>query len=318
MTFELAPSMRLVAQGVDVKYSFLVAVVILFHDTVILFEDEVNFIWSKRWTIGKVLYIVIRYLAFVDASLILFYSFASAHSPEACDLLYNVTMWFMTAGTIFGQVVLLVRTYAIWDQRRTVGICLVLFHCGTIIAGAFFLNDSAAALKFVPSPAPGVVPCIPLPNRSSAGAFLDPLSWGKNIRYLTSTTFENIERKLTDILLLTLIKARMQWTKHATPIMHTLYRDGILYCVILLLVSLANVILMRSVNDAPYFYMLTEPLRVLHAVFTTRIILNVRMAAEKPVADFDKSCFGDIPTFEVHSSVGSLDHRISDVDLTDD
>lgn len=94
--------------------------------------------------------------------------------------------------------------------------------------------------------------------------------------------------------------------------------------------------------QAPYFYMLTEcvyalgahtgastilvdltlfsnrPLRVLHAIFTTRIILNVRMAAEKPVADFDKSCFGDIPTFEVHPSVGSFDHRIINIDPVDD
>lgn len=54
-----------------------------------------------------------------------------------------------------------------------------------------------------------------------------------------------------------------------------------------------------------------RPLRVLHAILTTRVILNVRIAVEKPVTDFDKSCFGDIPTFVVHSSVGSDDHHPS-------
>jgi len=88
----------LLTQAVSVKFSFIAGVFLLIYDTVINFTDEVNFIWLKRWSVVKVLYIITRYCAFVDASLIIWYYFRSTLSPEACRSVYEIVMWTYTFG----------------------------------------------------------------------------------------------------------------------------------------------------------------------------------------------------------------------------
>ncbi|KLO07776.1 hypothetical protein SCHPADRAFT_634053 [Schizopora paradoxa] len=244
------------------------AIALLFYDTALKLGDEVNHLWFAPWSIAKLLYLIIRYLAFVDASLIMFYEFHPDNSAQECHLLYQVAMWFMTAGIIFCQFVLIVRTYAIWARNFAVGLYLSIFQVAAIIISIIFCNKSAKELIFIPSPIPRVVPCIPLQESN-----------------ISLYAFACVAIFDFNILTLTMLKGYSHYRKSSTPLVRTLYRDGIIYFVVLFTVSLTNVILMRVMNNSPYFYMLTEPQRVLHTVLITRLILNVRVAAEKPTIE---------------------------------
>lgn len=41
------------------------------YDTLIVFGDEVDFIWLQRWSLGKWVYILTRYWAFFDVIVLL-------------------------------------------------------------------------------------------------------------------------------------------------------------------------------------------------------------------------------------------------------
>jgi len=58
--------MPLLTQAANAKFSFIAGAFLLIYDTVMNFSYEVNFVWLKRWSFGKVLYIITRYSAFVD------------------------------------------------------------------------------------------------------------------------------------------------------------------------------------------------------------------------------------------------------------
>jgi len=64
----------------------------------------------------------------------------------------------------------------------------------------------------------------------------------------------------------------------ANSVEHTLYRDGIVYFVALFLICLINVVFLLKEFNSPYFYIATEHQRVLHSIFASRVIINVRKA----------------------------------------
>jgi len=252
----------LVKEAVNVKFAFVAGVFLLIYDTAINFADEVNLIWLKRWSINKVMYIITRYCAFVDAFFILWYFFRSTLTPESCRNVYEVMMWTMTFGMIMAELVLIVRTYVLWGRGIRVLIYLSVIEAVAISVDVFELDQSLKSTTFVPSPSPGGVPCVP--------------TLGINRMFIVYCIIMGVDLNL---LCLTLYKGLYQWRRNSLPLIHILYRDGIVYLVALFLTSTANAVVIFKLFDSPYYYILFEPQRVLHAILASRLIINLREAA---------------------------------------
>jgi len=237
------------------------AVTLLLYDTAIGFSDEVHLIWRQRWAFGKVLYIFARYGCFVDAATALWYSFSTELSPESCRVVYQFANWMMTFGIHVCQVILLIRTYAIWERKMVILSYLCVVQVASIIICFILLKQSNMTVTFEPSPFPTIVSCIP--------------TLGNNRLFVDFCVVFIVEFNFVCTLL---FKGLSQWRRESTPIVHTLYRDGVVYFVALFLICLINVVFLLKGVNTPYFYIATEHQRVFHSILASRVIINARKA----------------------------------------
>ncbi|KAF8966820.1 hypothetical protein BDZ97DRAFT_606223 [Flammula alnicola] len=57
----------------------------------------------------------------------------SVISPETCESQYKVVTWLIVSGIILSEVILLLRTYAIWERRRSILVILCISSIITFI-----------------------------------------------------------------------------------------------------------------------------------------------------------------------------------------
>jgi len=255
--------MPLLTQAANGKFSFIAGAFLLIYDTVMNFSYEVNFVWLKRWSFGKVLYIITRYSAFVDVFFIFWYFFRSTLTQESCHRVYEIMTWSMTFGVIVANLVLDIRTSAMWGQSTLVVIYLSIIELTAIVVAVFELDQSLKTTTFVPSPSPDIVPCIAI--------------LGDNRVFVVCCIIMGID---LNRLLLTLYRGLSQWRRNSVPLIHTLYRDGVVYLVVLVSVSMANAIVIFKFFNSPYYYILVQPQRFLHGILASRISLNLRKAMD--------------------------------------
>jgi len=156
-------------------------------------------------------------------------------------------------------VILILRTYVIWDRNVIVLIYLSAMQAISIAVIIFQLDQSLKSLIFIPSPSPAVVPCVPM--------------LGINRMFSVYLVVMGVDLNL---LCMTFYRGLSQWQRDSVPLIHTLYRDGIYYFVALFALSLANAIVIFKLFDSPYYYIMSEEQRVLHAILAARLIINLR------------------------------------------
>jgi len=182
-------------------------------------------------------------------------------SPDSCRVVYQFANWTLTLGIHICQVVFLIRTYAIWDQKMPVLACLCVIQLVSIIVCLFLLMQSNETVTFGLSVFPTIVPCIP--------------TLGNNRLFIDFCVVSIVE---LNFLCALLVRGLSQWRRVSSPLIHTLYRDGIVYFVILFLICLINATFLLKEFNSPYFYIASEHQRVFHSIFASRVIINVRKA----------------------------------------
>ncbi|KLO09664.1 hypothetical protein SCHPADRAFT_931034 [Schizopora paradoxa] len=265
---DILEDIKFVAQAVNVKYSFVVAIALVVYDTIVKLPDEINLIWLQRWSFGKAFYILARYSNFLDASLVIWYSFDASLTTESCRSLYEAEMWSATFGIAFCYVILVVRTYAIWERKSLVLVYLFSVQLITFIIEAIQVDEAFKAMTFAPSPVPTIVPCI--------------ATLGNNRMFTVFCIMLGFE---FNILCLMLCKGFFQWRRDSTALIHTLYRDGFIYFVVLFASSMVNAIVISKFFNSPYFYVTIQLQRAFHSILASRLILNLR----KVIAEKDMS-----------------------------
>ncbi|KLO08912.1 hypothetical protein SCHPADRAFT_588277 [Schizopora paradoxa] len=232
---------KLLVQSQNVKYFYLSNASLLYYDTFINFDDEYQFIWKARWSVGKILYIMARYFAFVDVALLLVFTLQEHPDPTRCMHIYKTSAWLLVVGVLVAEALLIVRTYAIFERNTYVLAYLVCLKIGLTIPAIKILNDSFGQTTFLPSPAPTILPCFPDVGIGSCWpAFLCIAIFDLNI--LSLTTFNAVS----------------QWSAGMgrSRLLKTLVMDGALYFVCLFASSVSNVVILRTQSQVREF--LTE------------------------------------------------------------
>ncbi|KLO07346.1 hypothetical protein SCHPADRAFT_909573 [Schizopora paradoxa] len=251
-------------RDVTIVKNFIVAsAVILTYDTILTFPSEVRFIWRSKWSIGKVLYFLTRYLAFIDTVFALYYWFRRTATDETiCRHLFRGDAWLFIIGTYTAEAILSLRTYALWDRSTRVLVCLALLASASFTTQAINLHHFLDTVKFSDSPAPSIMPCDAIVHRTTL-----------YINFALVVFFELV------ILILTFWKGFNQWRRCRSPIMSTLYRDSIIIFVCLFAVSTTNLLLFLLANINVFYDILALTQRVIHANLSARVVLHLRIAA---------------------------------------
>ncbi|KAI0078056.1 hypothetical protein K474DRAFT_1594777, partial [Panus rudis PR-1116 ss-1] len=115
------------------------------YDYLLTVNSEVELIWPSRWNPIKILFLLTRYLPFVDVTLVLFYQLKPNISIRTCELTYQPAGWLIVIGIAVAEIILVVRTWAIWGRSKRIalilGIAAVLGLTPTLVIESIFLNS---------------------------------------------------------------------------------------------------------------------------------------------------------------------------------
>jgi len=230
---------------------------ILVYDWICNIDQEISHVWFRPWSTGTLIFFLNRYLPFVDIFVALSAKFTRI-SPEQCLTRNTIVAWLTVLGTFLSEVILILRTYAVWERKRAVRILLIILAACTAICIIVFAQLEVVSLEYVSTAGVGCT----LAKASSIVIFA----------YIVLVISE------TTIVALTAVKAHRELRYSRQPWLVQLYQDGMLFYVYLLAISLAN-ILVATLAPSMFANWLASPQRVVHSVLCTRVLLLVRSSS---------------------------------------
>ncbi|KAK0429972.1 hypothetical protein EV421DRAFT_381523 [Armillaria borealis] len=234
-------------------YSFIASVTVLVYDILLLLPTEIDYVWLP----GPVhplllLFAVNRYLPLIDTAMILHWLL---HEPSAaqCRLLSFITCPLAALCIFASQVILMIRTYAIWDRHKAVFWCfigIVIFCFIPVVVG---LGIQLKTIQLVE----------PLDNP----VYLSHPSKVANLLYIPVIVSETI------IASLTLFKGVQHFRRSSHPFLKELYVSGMFFYACLLFITLANILVPMW---APGMALFLGSFQVnLHSILSNRIMLLI-------------------------------------------
>jgi len=267
-------------QRLVMDYMCVSAAVLFIYDYILTLKLEIKLIWYSPWNYTKVLFLQIRYLTFVDTFLILYYQITPNLPAKWCEFAFPAAMWIATLKMFLAEVVLAIRTWAVWHRNRAVGIGLAALTIGNLITQCVIngITLSKHALEYESPLYPGF-----------RGCHVEPLNNGALLpNYAALTGVEAI------VLALMIISAFRSYKHgHMGEFSHVIHRDAIMFYVVLLSISVANVAIPLALPNNYYdtLTVLTPLEEVLYSILTARIMLNIR----------DQSYQGSVTQTELHT-----------------
>ncbi|KAJ7851081.1 hypothetical protein B0H14DRAFT_3451655 [Mycena olivaceomarginata] len=222
------------------------------------FNLEVSLIWPSRWSLTKILYLLSR-------------SYKLRKAQPHVDLNPTVSIEYcaqintaIAAGNVFGiaiaEAIFVLRTYALSGRQRTVLITFGTLYSVFLVATVSMMTIFLRNMIYSP-PLPHVPGC-----NLTGGPFI-----------LVGLSFILVLLNETALMSYTLWIGVKTYRHSTSPLVTTLYRDGVTYYVFLFLGSAANVAILIGAPKQ-LRELLNTPLRVLHSVLSTRTLLHVRKA----------------------------------------
>ncbi|KZV91423.1 hypothetical protein EXIGLDRAFT_837149 [Exidia glandulosa HHB12029] len=222
------------------------------YDHAVTFLDEVELIWPAAWGPGKILFLLARYLTWPELISGLIHQFFDV-SGETCHNIFGYNSVSIVWGIGAAELILILRTWAIWNREKTLLIVLLVFFCAVWGPETYIIVELVKKTTFVPASSfsPALKGCI-----ITASSQIVTNAW------ILLTAFEAI------ILALTLIKGYQHFSQGSSHLINLLYRDGILYFVYLFAISVANLVVVYT-TEAEFTILLTQ------CVTTARSIRNL-------------------------------------------
>ncbi|KAF9445297.1 hypothetical protein P691DRAFT_710554 [Macrolepiota fuliginosa MF-IS2] len=253
---------------------------LLVYDHLCTLDQEVAYVWSNPLGGGSILFVLNRYLPYVDTLMSLNMNILSVHNPESCLKQNTILTWFIVSGIIISEIILVLRTYALWGRRRLITVILCCSSTVTFIPAIVIAHYEIKSLKYIPTPYPDRPGC--------KLGYASPIIL---IAYILLVVSE------TTVAVLTGIQGYRSLRHSSSPWVKQMYKDGLLFYLYLLVISVANV-LVPVFAPRPLANWLATPQRVLHSVLCNRVLLQIvrqrtgSMTARRPGAVPDQGHSG--------------------------
>ncbi|KAF8185320.1 hypothetical protein K438DRAFT_1974027 [Mycena galopus ATCC 62051] len=190
-------------------------------------------------------------------------------------------------GIAVGEGIFLLRTYALSGRHNVLAIFGGIYAAG-VIASITMVGIFLRGMTYSPPPL-GIPAC-----NLTGGPFV-----------LVGLSFIIVLLNETALMAYTLV-IKVKTYRHArSPLVATLFRDGITYYIFLCLGSATNVVILVAA-PAELRELLNTPLRVLHSVLSTRTLLHVREA--------DRRMMGNDTSQGIRRGVATSTVDFADVD----
>ncbi|EJT96771.1 hypothetical protein DACRYDRAFT_112395 [Dacryopinax primogenitus] len=248
----------------DIRLGSCVALALLSYDYVLTFRQEVLYVWFAPFNFGKFIFLVIRYLPWLDHCAILLEVTLPYPIANLCRI---ASYWHYTCcvlGALLADGVIGLRTWAIWGRTRVAAAFVLLSWIGMAVAGIYYFSlYQTGGITYEPLPpaTPQIFGCHFTVGGSDASFKM----------YLALGSYQVV------IFLATVIRGSHHLRNHPAHVMSIMYRDAFLASTCLFIIVASNMIL--ALTDSSWQYGLIVIYRAFLAVLPARIILNMREAS---------------------------------------
>ncbi|KAF9039375.1 hypothetical protein BJ165DRAFT_1497821 [Panaeolus papilionaceus] len=130
---------------------------VLVLDYLLTLDEEINYMWMQPKGFGTLLFFLNRYSPFLD-TLMALYTQMGVVSPERCKTLYQGITWLVATGLCMSELILLLRTFAMWNHKKAIFFILATMSTLTWGPGIAITYLEIASFRFEPVPE-GAVGC---------------------------------------------------------------------------------------------------------------------------------------------------------------
>ncbi|EAU91167.2 hypothetical protein CC1G_12635 [Coprinopsis cinerea okayama7 len=262
-----AAEFKLIAAGLVAKqalsYVHVACVVLWLTDYLDLLHLEIQYIWFRKTTLVKLLYIFMRYLPFVILPLFVVHSTLLDIPVEFCKPFFTVLACCVPACYYAAQGFLFLRVHALGYSRILTKYLVAHYVSSSLIMGGIFVKFLTTLHTVESSPF----------DLFGCTSIVGDGRW-MSINYAIILFNEVV------MMVLTICIAYRKYILLKTrPLVRIFYRDGTFYFVILAAISTGNILANWLPPDANYAYLLTIIQFTLHNALTTRMMLHVRQVA---------------------------------------
>ncbi|KAJ8093970.1 hypothetical protein PM082_009855 [Marasmius tenuissimus] len=278
---------------------FNVAASCLFvYDFLLNFDLEYTHIWKSPRSLFKILFLVQRYLPFIDTVVFVQYYIAESTSHRPCIIIYNVATWSSICGIVLSEIVLAYRLWAVWYRNRPVitGLCIFFLLCwvpSLVLFGKFIAGIKYISNRGLLSHHKG---CLFGPSNNFIFLF-----WVLMMVYDTGT-----------FIMMLIPGIRAYRTGGLPKLLRAVYCEGVIYYAFISIVSVTNFVLVLTLSK-DYVHLLAAFERVLHSILASRCILHIREIASPSDVHWDSKHDTDTRTegFELSDVSGVRAHGFS-------
>ncbi|KAF6759556.1 hypothetical protein DFP72DRAFT_1043184 [Ephemerocybe angulata] len=239
---------------------------LLVFDYVLTFETEVTTIWTASpWPLGRFgtpLFYLSRYFPLIDEAMLVYYG-RSTDSAQTCERVYMTATWMAAVSGIACHTIVYLHTCALWGRKRIVVILLGVLLVATFSAfvGVTVIQSTNATFKGAFDP----------PFAGTPGCRLmasNPNSYRQGI-YITGLTTEAVT------VTLMLVRGLQHVRQSRDSWVLTLYSTGILYCVVIFLLNLANAVALNLPAMARHSTILVPLQHAMRSILCSRLVFAI-------------------------------------------
>jgi len=242
------------------SYLTVAGATVMVYDCLRSLDLEVEYIWKSNWSIIKVLYLWTRYQTFVELGLTMAYvEFQGGPEPRDCYSPTLAVFYLNGIGVGVSELVLIFRTWAMYNRSRAVGAFMLAVFAGCFSAAIVLTNRFLNAMQLFELP--GFQGCLML----TTGSMLK-LSWSMLL------CAESI------CLFLALWKLYSIWrhVRNLSSLLQMILMDGIAYYVLLIAIVLLIICAGQSDSNFDLTLLVSVPGPMVHSVATSHLILHMR------------------------------------------
>jgi len=238
------------------------SVTILAFDWLMMLDLEYALIWKAKWNATKVLYLLARYLPFIDTSLVMYHQLGFALSESTCVRVFEDSASMFGFGMAIVELVFTLRTWAVWSKSTRFTWCLFSAFTAVWSAILIILGFYLKSLTHQASPVPKLVGCI---IRVSSPIL--------SVDYVLLMAYDAC------LLILMAIRGVAAFRSGGDSyLMRVVYSDGIIYYIYVFALSLLNVlVIVKLPNEYETLLLMLE--RVVHSTLACRVVLHIRRQA---------------------------------------
>jgi len=235
----------------------------MIYDWMLNISLEIQLLWFSPWSYTKAMFLTVRYVPFAALGFNVQTQLAMGVSADTCRWVYPVVTWLIMPSIALAEVILMVRTWAVWHRDRKVGAALLVALVGTLFTACYCNVKFLKAFKLADPPFP-----------TYRGCFVVGASDIMKTAFIFLTVLESL---VLILMIISAVKSYREGSKN--QLLAVIHRDGIVFYIYLLMATVANVCIM-SLAPKDLVFMLTPVCCALYSIFTSRIVLNIRHIAQ--------------------------------------